>query len=128
MPLCRWGAEFCDSHSWRFACVLALQVCQLTSFSRILAANPGINVYDITKTCDGPLCYDMSTADNFLNRPDVRQELGVGNRRWEECNMAVNSDFMGGWVLGYRAPNNVLFQQSLNPPAADSVSVRIAAQ
>ncbi|GIL67070.1 hypothetical protein Vafri_20506 [Volvox africanus] len=101
MPLCRWGAEFCDTHEWRIACVAALQVCQLTIFERILAANPGINVYDITKTCDGPLCYDMSAADEFLNRAEVRAELGVGNRRWEECNMNVNGDFMGDWLRSY---------------------------
>ncbi|EFJ52952.1 hypothetical protein VOLCADRAFT_102913 [Volvox carteri f. nagariensis] len=101
MPMCRWGAEFCDSHQWRAACALALQVCQLVSFDRILAANPGINVYDITKTCDGPLCYDMSAADEFLNRADVRAELGVGERRWEECNMGVNGDFLGDWLRSY---------------------------
>ncbi|GIL92291.1 hypothetical protein Vretimale_18448 [Volvox reticuliferus] len=100
-PLCRWGAEFCNTHKWRIACVAALQVCQLTIFERILAANPGINVYDITKTCDGPLCYDMSAADEFLNRPEVREELGVGNRRWQECNMDVNGDFMGDWLRSY---------------------------
>ncbi|PNH02566.1 Serine carboxypeptidase-like 49, partial [Tetrabaena socialis] len=94
MPLCRWGAEFCDAHDWRFACIVALEVCQITSFERILAANPGINVYDITKQCEGSLCYDMSAADKFLNRPEVRAQLGVGDRPWSECDMRVNGDFM----------------------------------
>jgi hypothetical protein len=26
MPLCRWAADFCDSHNWRFACIIGLQV------------------------------------------------------------------------------------------------------
>ncbi|KAG2492349.1 hypothetical protein HYH03_009297 [Edaphochlamys debaryana] len=101
MPLCTWGAEFCDSHKWRLACTIALQVCQLTSFERILMANPGINVYDITKKCEGDLCYDMSAADDFLNQPEVRKELGVGNREWSECNMDVNGNFMGDWLRSY---------------------------
>ncbi|KXZ41207.1 hypothetical protein GPECTOR_651g768 [Gonium pectorale] len=101
MPLCTWGADFCDTHKWRIGCVIALQVCQLLGFERILAANPGINVYDITKTCDGPLCYDMTAADDFLNRKDVRAALGVGDRPWEECNMGVNGDFMGDWLRSY---------------------------
>ncbi|PNW82448.1 hypothetical protein CHLRE_06g279400v5 [Chlamydomonas reinhardtii] len=101
MPLCQWGAEFCDTHQWRFACIIALEVCQMTSFERILGANPDINVYDITKKCDGPLCYDMSAADDFLNRPEVRKQLGVGNREWSECDMGVNGDFMGDWLRSY---------------------------
>ncbi|GFR42356.1 hypothetical protein Agub_g3051 [Astrephomene gubernaculifera] len=102
MPLCTWGADFCDNHGWRLACVLALQVCQLTSFQRILAANPRINVYDITKTCEGALCYDMSAADAFLNRPSTRRELGVDEGRgWAECDMTVNGNFMGDWLRSY---------------------------
>lgn len=31
-------------------------------------AKPGINVYDIRKECVGPLCYDFSDADKYLNR------------------------------------------------------------
>ncbi len=57
-------------------------------------------VYDITKTCDGPLCYDMSAADEFLNRPDVREALGVGDREWSECNFDVHGDMMGGVGAG----------------------------
>lgn len=51
--------------------VTRLPVCwpvQLTVFGRILMAKPGINVYDIRKECIGPLCYDFSDADKYLNR------------------------------------------------------------
>lgn len=47
------------------SCCCALQ---LTVFGRILIAQPGINVYDIRKQCEGPLCYDFSDADKYLNR------------------------------------------------------------
>jgi hypothetical protein len=68
MPLCRWGADFCSQHKWSWFCGLTLQYCQLTVFGRILMAQPGINVYDIRKKCEGPLCYDFSDADKYLNR------------------------------------------------------------
>lgn len=56
-PYCSWAASVCDAYDWRFVCVIALEFCQATIFERILAANPGINVYDITKKCEGSLCY-----------------------------------------------------------------------
>lgn len=49
----------------RLLCVSRLQ---LTVFGRILMSKPGINVYDIRKDCVGPLCYDFSDADKYLNR------------------------------------------------------------
>ncbi len=63
-----------------------------TSFSYICMlprSNPSINVYDITKTCDGRLCYDFSDADEFLNTPSIRKALGVGDRQWEGCSYDV---------------------------------------
>jgi hypothetical protein len=30
-------------------------------------SKPGVNVYDIRKECEGPLCYDFSDADAYLN-------------------------------------------------------------
>lgn len=29
MPLCTWGANWCNSHNWRWACIIALEVCQV---------------------------------------------------------------------------------------------------
>lgn len=78
----------------------ALRCGQLTVFGRILAAKPGINVYDIRKQCEGPLCYDFSDADAFLNSAGVRKALGVGDTSWQECNMLVNAAFYGAWCAG----------------------------
>lgn len=72
---------------------------QLTVFQRILMSAPGINVYDIRKKCVGPLCYDFSDADAFLNSASVRKELGVGDKSWEECNMIVNAQFWGKYSI-----------------------------
>lgn len=48
--------------------LLHISPVQLTVFGRILMSQPGINVYDIRKQCIGPLCYDFSDADKYLNR------------------------------------------------------------
>lgn len=59
--------------------------------------NPGMNVYDYRKRCEGALCYDFSRMEEYLNRPDVRKALGVGDRAWEACNMDVHADMMSDW-------------------------------
>jgi hypothetical protein len=70
--------------------------CQATIFGRILMSKPGINYYDIRKQCQGPLCYDFSDADKFLNSAAVKKALGVKEEtEWQECNMLVNANFYG---------------------------------
>ena len=59
-----------------------------------------LQVYDIRKECVGPLCYDFSRLDDYINQPHVRKELGVGDRPWEACNMEVNFDMQGGLTKG----------------------------
>lgn len=49
--------------------------------------------------CEGPLCYDFSRLDAYINQPHVRKELGVGDRKWEACNMDVNFDMQGVFTL-----------------------------
>lgn len=59
-------------------------------------SKPGINYYDIRKQCLGPLCYDFSDADKFLNSAAVKKALGVDQeQQWQECNMLVNAQFYG---------------------------------
>lgn len=45
--------------------------------------------------CIGQLCYDFSLLDEYLAQPEVRKELGVGDREWAACNMDVNADMQG---------------------------------
>lgn len=53
---------------------------------------PRFNVYDIRKKCDfPPLCYDFSDMDKYLNRDDVKKELGVEGRNWTSCNQMVHT-------------------------------------
>lgn len=119
-PLCRWGSNFCTQHKWAWFCGLTLQYCQLTVFQRILMNAPGINFYDIRKTCQGPLCYDFSDADKFLNSAAVRKALGVGDDvTWQECNMVVNSQFYGDFMRD--------FSHKLVPLLEDNIRVMIYA-
>jgi carboxypeptidase C (cathepsin A) len=96
-PICRMGASVCAGHNWKTECLIALQFCQVAIWDRIMAQNPNINVYDITKTCDAPLCYDFSLAEKFLNLPQVQEALGV-DREWEMCDPGVYRDMMGDWL------------------------------
>jgi carboxypeptidase C (cathepsin A) len=121
MPLCSWGSRQCDRTRWGWVCSLTLYYCQTFIFARVLAAQPGINVYDIRKQCEGPLCYDFSDADAFLNSKAVRKALGVEGRkdRWSECDMAVHADFTGDFMRD--------FSDKLVPLLEDNVPVMIYA-
>eukprot|EP00891_Asterochloris_glomerata_P005629 jgi/Astpho2/5629/fgenesh1_pm.00079_%23_36_t len=114
-PLCRIGVQLCNSINFGFLCELALAVCQNTQFAPVIILNPGINVYDIRKKCEGPLCYDFSRLEQYINQPSVRKELGVGDRLWEACDMQVHAgpsevvyspaDMMGDWMKRYDLPD-----------------------
>lgn len=47
------------------------------------------NVYDVTKPCDGDLCYNMTALTMWLNQPAVMQALGVRTTDWVACNSTV---------------------------------------
>ena len=100
-PLCTLSTSACNGLGWNWVCAFGLTVCQMTTFMPILAANPGINVYDINKKCEGPLCYDFADADKFLNLASTRKALGVGTRAWEGCNYDVHADMSGDWLRDF---------------------------
>lgn len=97
-PACKYALETCDSYSIAIECVVAVQFCQATMFTPIMVANPGINVYDYRKTCEGDLCYDFSLLEEYLNQDEVKEMFGVPKEKvWEECNMDVHEDMMADW-------------------------------
>lgn len=100
-PVCKFGINTCNALDNSFICRAALQFCTISQFSSVLAVAGNINVYDIRKPCEGPLCYDFSRLDAYINQPHVRKELGVGDRKWEACNMEVNLDMQGDWMKNY---------------------------
>ena len=84
----------------------AVEYCQNipNDLLQIAAENKGgkpINVYDVRKECVGDLCYDFSPIGKFLNQKSTREALGVGNRKWETCNMEVHEKMMGDWMRDY---------------------------
>ncbi|KAK9803587.1 hypothetical protein WJX72_002534 [[Myrmecia] bisecta] len=118
-PLCRWGINLCNSVGITAICYVALLFCQDTQFAPILVAAGDINVYDIRKQCVGPLCYDFSRLDEFINQAEVRKSLGVGNRTWEACSPSVHADMMGDWMKDY--------EQLVPPMLEDGIAVMVYA-
>jgi len=57
--------------------------------------------------------------DTFLNSANVRKALGVGDRKWQECNMRVDAHFRGDSMRD--------FSQKLVPLLEDDVRVMIYA-
>jgi carboxypeptidase C (cathepsin A) len=112
-PICKAGIAMCNS-GVPLTCDLSLYYCQATQFAPIVAMSDNANIYDIRKKCVGPLCYDFSQVDDYLNRPDVRKKLGVPKgRAWQECNMNVNAEFMGDFMRSYAAEVTYLLESGL---------------
>lgn len=100
-PACKFGLQVCDGLDWSVECALAVEFCQATMFAPIMVENPTMNVYDYRKECKGDLCYDFTLMEEYLNLPEVRKALGVGDRKWESCNMQVHEDMMADWAHSF---------------------------
>lgn len=50
------------------------------------------------KECDGDLCYDFSNLEIYLNYSDVREALGVGNRKFLSCSPLVYEAMIVDWM------------------------------
>eukprot|EP00475_Leptophrys_vorax_P039790 TRINITY_DN724_c0_g1_i1.p1 TRINITY_DN724_c0_g1~~TRINITY_DN724_c0_g1_i1.p1 ORF type:complete len:440 (+),score=121.76 TRINITY_DN724_c0_g1_i1:226-1545(+) len=61
--------------------------------SYIMGQAGNFNVYDVRKTCDGPLCYPLGKIDTLMAEPSVQRSLGVNTSAasWTECNDLVHS-------------------------------------
>lgn len=87
-----------------YECITAVDACNGGIVQPILtaaAAKEGhsINVYDIRDECSHPpLCYDFTDLDTYVNLPDVREALGVGNRQWTECATTVHMMLTDDWM------------------------------
>lgn len=56
----------------------------------------GLNYYDVSKPCDGPLCYPiMNSITTFLRRDSVREAFGVNPEtpKFEACSNKVGREF-----------------------------------
>ena len=64
MPVCKFLVDACNGYPWLpFVCSLAFTVCQTTQVvPTLVATGRNLNVYDIRKECEGPLCYGEATS------------------------------------------------------------------
>lgn len=68
-----------------------------------LQAAGNINVYDIRKQCDGPLCYNFDNIVNYLAQPSVINKLGVSGVSWSTCNSDVYQYLVNDFEYSYRS-------------------------
>lgn len=65
----------------------ATAVCQ-SILDGIQQVGGNFNVYDVTKSCIGSLCYDMDNVQRYLNQSSLLTALGVNKNitGWVSCN------------------------------------------
>merc|ERR1711977_167587 len=117
-PICLAAIKACDAV--QASCIAAIESCNAGLL--IPYTLTGMNPYDMRIKCaKPPLCYDFSNVGTYLDRPEVRAALGVGNRKWSDCNRAVAMAFEldGDWMQSY--------QQMIPDQLEDGVRVLIYA-
>lgn len=97
-PTCEELGSVCYRTEDFADCTWADTYCTSSTFNVVMNVNPGMNVYDIRKGCEGPLCYPMEWLSDFLNSEEVQAALGV-DRKWIACSRAVGIDFAGDRFL-----------------------------
>jgi len=99
-PVCIAAIKACETVS--ATCIAAIESCNAGLL--IPYTLTGMNPYDMRIKCaKPPLCYDFSNVGTYLDRPEVRSTLGVGTRKWSDCNHVVAMAFeLGGdWMQPY---------------------------
>lgn len=105
-PICTTAIHYCNTDAGsaynKSACVIAFQECNIMSTVQYMTT--GKNPYDMRLPCErggGATCYDFSAVTSYLNREDVRAELGVAGTTWEACSKAAASYFVatGDWMM-----------------------------
>ncbi|KAI0998552.1 Carboxypeptidase Y A [Podosphaera aphanis] len=101
LPRCQTLIQSCYDHNSIFTCVPASIYCNnamITPYQRT-----GQNVYDIREPCEdsGNLCYPaLGWISEYLNRQEVKEELGVEVDSYDSCNNNINRNFLfhGDWT------------------------------
>lgn len=102
VTLCNVSLAACHDHGSRATCLNAWRVCQNATFDVIVRSNPGINVYDVTRKCIGPACYDFSAMDTMLRQPGTERLLKA-LKGWEGiCNSKAHEALMPDWAQDYQ--------------------------
>jgi len=100
-PVCEAAIAACDTV--QATCIAAIEACNMGLL--IPYTLTGMNPYDMRIKCaKPPLCYDFSNVGTYLDRPEVRATLGVGERKWSDCNhlVAIAFELGGDWMQPYQ--------------------------
>lgn len=100
-PVCEAAIAACDTV--QTTCIAAIEACNMGLL--IPYTLTGMNPYDMRIKCaKPPLCYDFSNVGTYLDRPEVRATLGVGERKWSDCNhlVAIAFELGGDWMQPYQ--------------------------
>lgn len=73
-----------------------------------------LQYYDIRKKCIGPLCYDFSNLEKFLNQKSVRNALGVGDIEFVSCSTSVYQAMLVDWMRNLEAGIPALLEDGIN--------------
>ncbi|KAJ1984635.1 hypothetical protein H4R34_000538 [Dimargaris verticillata] len=102
-PGCARQIERCYKYENALSCVPASYSCNRDLIGPY--QNTGLNPYDVREPCeDGGLCYPIIGAiERYLNRPEVKKELGADVDKYKGCNMNINLGFnlAGDWMKPY---------------------------
>ncbi|CAH9072308.1 unnamed protein product [Cuscuta epithymum] len=112
IPACQAGIKTCGTEGGD-ACQDAFYTCTKI-FNEIRTIIGDKNFYDIRKTCDGPLCYDFSNMETYLNTKGVRKALGVGNIDFVSCNSDVYEAMILDWMRNLEAGIPTLLEDGIN--------------
>eukprot|EP01134_Creolimax_fragrantissima_P003214 CFRG3214T1 len=109
-PECERQIDLCQRSENKDICEKSCDFCNELFLAPIIKT--GINHYDIRKKCAGPMCYDMSMIDTFLNNADNQAILGV-SKKWETCNMVVHQHFVHEWMRSFSGNVTYLLQDDI---------------
>lgn len=100
LPRCLSLIENCYSSESVWSCVPASIYCNNAIIGPYQRS--GRNPYDVRKDCKGSnLCYDeLDWIQEYLNRHDVMEALGVEVDKYDSCNFDINRNFLfqGDWM------------------------------
>ncbi|KAF9121908.1 hypothetical protein BGW39_010158 [Mortierella sp. 14UC] len=100
-PACADLIQACYDTNSVFRCLPAAAYCNKEMIQPYQMS--GQNPYDVRKKCEGGggLCYPiLDVIQDYLNKEEVKEELGVQVEKYQSCNMQINMRFMlqGDWM------------------------------
>ncbi|KAJ9473663.1 hypothetical protein DIPPA_70071 [Diplonema papillatum] len=99
-PACIAQIQRCNENAGGVACAFAKTYCNEFLIGPYSAT--GLNPYDMREKCTGgPLCYNFTAIDTYLNSKAVQEQLGV-DAPWASCSSQVTVEFTRDWMVNYQ--------------------------